>query len=326
MKGMIVLKNITKIFDGFKAVDNVSFTVQEGENAIFLGTSGCGKTTLLKMINRLIEPSLGEIWINDKKIDEQPPADLRKKIGYVLQNTGLFPHYTVAENIAVVPGLLGWDKKKIRARTTALMEKLHLPPGKYLSSYPHQLSGGQQQRVGLARALAADPPLLLMDEPFGALDPITRASVKKDFKELDELKSKTIILVTHDIQEAFELADSICLLDKGKIVQAGSPDQLLFKPANEYVKSFFKEQRLLLEMKAVKLHWLWPYLSDAEEPGKEVAILSSQQSLWQALEYMSQTDPGDSLIHIENKETGKTKRTGYIALVNAFIHYKNRLS
>jgi osmoprotectant transport system ATP-binding protein len=225
--------------------------VNEGENVVLLGTSGCGKTTLLKMINRLIEPSSGEIWIGGKNIGGQPPAALRKKIGYVLQNTGLFPHYTISENIAVVPRLLGWDKQKIYARTTALLEKLHLPPGKYLSSYPHELSGGQQQRVGLARALAANPPILLMDEPFGALDPITRASVKKDFKELDELKSTTIILVTHDIQEAFELADRICLLDKGKIVQAGTPDDLLFRPADDYVRHFIGDQRFQLEVNRI---------------------------------------------------------------------------
>jgi len=248
---MIEVKNITRAFNGFKAVDNLSFTVGEGMNAVFLGTSGSGKTTLLKMINRLIEPSSGEIWIAKKKINEQPVEELRKKIGYVLQNIGLFPHYTIAENIGVVPGLLGWDKKKIYARTTALMEKLHLEPGKYLSAYPHELSGGQQQRVGLARALAADPPVLLMDEPFGALDPITRASVKKDFKELDELKTKTIILVTHDVQEAFELGDRIHLMDKGKIVQEGAPDELLFHPVNEFVRTFFDEQRFQLEVRTI---------------------------------------------------------------------------
>jgi osmoprotectant transport system ATP-binding protein len=244
---MIVVKNITKTFGTHKAVDNVSFAVNEGENIVFLGTSGCGKTTLLKMINRLLEPDSGEIWINGHRIVDQRPEDLRKKIGYVFQNTGLFPHYTIEENIGTVPRLLGWDKAKMAARVNDLLEKLHLPPDQYRSAYPHELSGGQQQRVGIARALAAYPPVLLMDEPLGALDPITRASVRKDFKQLDELRSKTIVLVTHDVQEAFELADRIVLLDKGRIVQQGTPDELLFEPAGDYARNFFEEQRFQLE-------------------------------------------------------------------------------
>jgi osmoprotectant transport system ATP-binding protein len=245
---MIEVKNITKTFDGYTAVDDVSFSVGEGETVVFLGRSGSGKTTLLKMINRLIEPSSGEIYIGGHNICQQKPEQLRRKIGYVFQNTGLFPHYTIAENIAIVPRLLEWDREKIQQRTRSLMKKLHLPDS-YLASYPHQLSGGQQQRIGLARALAADPPILLMDEPFGALDPITRVSLQKDFKQLDELQRKTILLVTHDVQEAFELADRICLMDKGKIIQVGKPGELLFHPADDYVRDFFDDQRFLLEVK-----------------------------------------------------------------------------
>lgn len=245
---MIEAKNVTKTFDGHTAVDNVSFTVKKGETLVLLGRSGSGKTTLLKMINRLIEPGSGEIRIDGRSTKDGSPEELRRKIGYVFQNTGLFPHYTIEENIAIVPRLLGWEKEKVRKRIYSLMEKLGLP-ATYLSSYPRQLSGGQQQRVGLARALAADPPILLMDEPFGALDPITRAGLQKDFKELDELRSKTIILVTHDVQEAFELADRICLMDKGRIIQAGEPRELLTHPADQYVKDFFDDQRFLLEVK-----------------------------------------------------------------------------
>ncbi len=244
---MIEVQNITKTFGTHKAVDNISFSLGEGENVVFLGTSGCGKTTLLKMINRLLEPDSGEISIGGRRIRDQRPEELRRKIGYVFQNNGLFPHYSIEENIGIVPRLLGWDKQKIAVRATQLMEKLHLPPGQYRNAYPHELSGGQQQRVGIARALAANPPVLLMDEPFGALDPITRASVRKDFKELDELRSTTIVLVTHDVQEAFELADRIFLMDKGVIVQQGTPDQLLFKPGGEYAREFFEEQRFQLE-------------------------------------------------------------------------------
>ncbi|HET6254210.1 MAG TPA: ATP-binding cassette domain-containing protein [Puia sp.] len=244
---MIDVQNITKTFGTHKAVDNISFSVGDGENVVFLGTSGCGKTTLLKMINRLLEPDSGEIFIGGGRIRDQRPEQLRRNIGYVFQNNGLFPHYTIEENIGIVPRLLGWDKQKIAARAVQLMEKLHLQPEQYRNAYPHELSGGQQQRVGIARALAANPPVLLMDEPFGALDPITRASVRKDFKELDELRSTTIILVTHDVQEAFELADRIFLMDKGVIVQQGTPDQLLFEPGGEYARDFFEEQRFQLE-------------------------------------------------------------------------------
>ena len=244
---MIDVRNITKTFGPHKAVDQVSFSVKEGETAVFLGTSGCGKTTLLKMINRLLEPDSGEISIAGQPVQEQRPEELRKKIGYVFQNNGLFPHYTIEENIGIVPRLLGWGKQKIAARASQLMEKLRLPAELYRDALPNELSGGQQQRVGIARALAAYPPVLLMDEPFGALDPITRANVRRDFKELDELKSTTIVLVTHDVQEAFELADRIFLMDKGTIIQEGTPDQLLFEPAGQYARDFFEEQRFQLE-------------------------------------------------------------------------------
>lgn len=343
---MIEVKNITKTFDGFNAVEDVSFAVKEGENTVLLGRSGCGKTTLLKMINRLIEPTRGEIRIAGKRVDQQAPASFRKGIGYVLQNTGLFPHYTVGENIGIVPGLLNWDKKKIYARTTDLMEKLHLPPGQYLSSYPHQLSGGQQQRVGLARALAANPPILLMDEPFGALDPITRTSVKKDFRELDELKTKTIILVTHDVQEAFELGDRICLMDKGKIVQDGKPHQLLFEPASAYVQEFFEEQRLLLEMKVVSLEMLWPYLNrhpdenghpDGNRPmdtsmnlegnmhPEGTANFTTEDNVWKALEFLSGSDRVGNSIRMEDRKTGQLREADQETLLQAFFHFKKSL-
>ena len=244
---MIVVKNITRSFGSYKAVDNISFTVKEGETVAFLGTSGSGKTTLLKMINRLIEPDSGEIWIGGSRITDRRPEDLRRGIGYVFQNTGLFPHYTIEENISIVPRLLGWERDRIDRRVDTLMEKLRLSPGQYRHAWPNELSGGQQQRVGIARALAADPPVLLMDEPFGALDPITRASVRKDFKELDELRAKTIILVTHDVQEAFELADRILLMDGGRIIQEGVPEDLFDRPATQYVKDFFEGQRFIFD-------------------------------------------------------------------------------
>jgi osmoprotectant transport system ATP-binding protein len=251
---MIQLDKVSKSFgNGKKVVSDVSFEVQKGETMVLLGTSGSGKTTTLRMINKLIPASSGTIFVNGQDINTQQPEVLRKGIGYVLQNHGLFPHYTVAENIAIVPELLKWDKQRILDRTSVLLEKLHLSPAEYLHAYPQQLSGGQQQRVGLARALAADPPVLLMDEPFGALDPVTRASVRKEFRTLDEIKNKTVIMVTHDVQEAFELGTYICLMDNGTVQQVGTPNELLFSPANDFVRTFFDEQRLLLELHTLKL-------------------------------------------------------------------------
>ena len=316
---MIKVKDISKRFGKVKAVDTISFEVQEQENLILLGTSGCGKTTTLKMLNRLIEPTSGSISINGKNIADEQPEILRRGIGYVLQNNGLFPHYTVAENIAIVPQLLKWDKKKIANRTAELMEKLHLSSD-YLHVYPNELSGGQQQRIGLARALVSDPPVLLMDEPFGALDNVTRAAIHKEFKALDELKRKTIIMVTHDVQEAFELGDRICLMDQGKIVQSGIPADLLFKPANKFVKDFLKDQRLQLEFKAIRLLDIWDLLPNHH---KEIhtSSLSTDTDLWTALEHFKFTD--SETINI-SKDKNDIKTVGFEQLMSTFNQYKNK--
>lgn len=298
---MIKVEHLSKSFGTVKAVENVSFEVAEQETLVLLGTSGCGKTTLLKMINRLIEPTSGKIIIKGENVLDKKPEELRRGIGYVLQNTGLFPHYTVAENIAVIPQLLKWDKKKTESRTRELLEKLHLDK-KHLNAYPNELSGGQQQRVGLARALMVDPPILLMDEPFGALDTITRAKIQREFKELDELKRKTIIMVTHDVQEAFGLGHRICLMDKGSIVQLGSPADLLFKPANKFAIDFLKEQRLLLEFKAIKPPP--PPEGGTFELGGNV--LPADASLWSLFEQLKFTKAENiSIRDSEHKEIGK---------------------
>lgn len=252
---MIDIVSISKFFNGKAAVDQISLQAKQGEVLVLLGTSGCGKTTMLKMINRLIEPDRGQIFIAGKDIRERDIHDLRRQIGFVMQHAGLFPHYTVARNIAVVPELLKWEKKKISMRTAELLHKLNLGE-EILQRYPHELSGGQQQRVGIARALIADSPILLMDEPFAALDNITKADIHAEFRSLEEIRSKTIILVTHDVPEAFELGQRICLMDKGKIVQIGTPKELLYRPANEFVANFFAENRLLLEYKVTTLQEL----------------------------------------------------------------------
>ena len=319
---MIKVSHLSKHFGNVKAVDDISFEVKEHENLILLGTSGCGKTTTLKMINRLIEPSAGKIFIGGKNIFEQSPELLRRGIGYVLQNNGLFPHYTVAENIAVVPQLLKWDKKRTEKRVDELLEKLHLTKD-YLHVYPNELSGGQQQRIGLARALVADPAVLLMDEPFGALDNVTRSKIHAEFKALDELKRKTIIMVTHDVQEAFELGDHICLMDKGKIVQDGTSADLLFKPKNDFVRGFLQEQKLQLEFKTLTLRQILqpPLISGGafELHGK---IIPADVSLWSLLERLKFTKAES--INILDGEHKKIGSLSFEDLMSAFYQYKSK--
>jgi len=314
---MITVEQLSKHFGEIKAVDGISFEVNEHENLVLLGTSGCGKTTTLKMINRLIEPTSGKILIDGKDIFNQSPEILRRGIGYVLQNNGLFPHYTVAENIAIVPQLLKWDSKRIENRITELMEKLHLSSD-YLHVYPNELSGGQQQRVGLARALVADPPVLLMDEPFGALDNVTRSKIHAEFKALDELKRKTIIMVTHDVQEAFELGDRICLMDKGKIVQIGTPAELLFSPVNDFVSGFLKEQRLQLEFRAIRIKDIWNLLPHAKED-INAALLSANLDIWAGLEQFKYHHFDRLNITHEHE----TRSVGFEQLMSAFYKYQS---
>jgi len=260
---MIKAENLVKRFGSAVAVNNISFEVKEGENLILLGTSGCGKTTTLRMINRLIEPDSGTVYIKGNDIRQSEPEILRRGIGYVLQSHGLFPHYTVAENIAIVPKLLKWKKEDIQNRSEELFVKLNLDLS-LADKFPAALSGGQQQRVGLARSLMVNPPLLLMDEPFGALDNVTRNVIRREFRQMDELVKKTIIMVTHDVQEAFEMGDRICLMDKGEIKQIGTPAELLFAPANEFVTRFLEEQRLQLELKSVLMVDLFPGSPDGD--------------------------------------------------------------
>ncbi len=238
---MISLENVSKRYGNQVVVDRVSFTVALGETLVLLGTSGSGKTTTLKLINRLLDADAGHVLIDGKDVATQDGPALRRQIGYVVQDGGLFPHYTVAQNIGLVPTLLGWEPTQIQERTSALLARLRLSTN-LLTRYPNELSGGQRQRVGLARALAADPPIVLMDEPLGALDPVTRANIRQEFKQLDELRKKTTVLVTHDVAEAIELGDRIALMHDGQIQQLGPPNELLRHPANAIVESFFANQ------------------------------------------------------------------------------------
>jgi osmoprotectant transport system ATP-binding protein len=236
---MIELHHVSKAFAGLTVIADLSLGIARGEFTVILGSSGSGKSTLLKMMNRLVEHDSGRIVFAGDEIRSFKPEDIRRRMGYAIQSVGLFPHWTVEKNIATVPALLQWPAARITQRVTELMTLLQLDPALYRTRYPHQLSGGQQQRVGVARALAGDPEILLMDEPFGALDPVTRAALQMEIARIHQASGKTIVLVTHDIDEALSLATRIVLLDHGRIVQSGTPLQMLSSPANDFVTDFF---------------------------------------------------------------------------------------
>jgi osmoprotectant transport system ATP-binding protein len=242
---MISLRNIDKRYGGVAALNQVNLEIARGELVVLIGPSGCGKSTLLRTVNRMTEPDGGQIIIDGKNALASDPVLLRRSIGYVIQNVGLFPHLTVRENVAVVPHLLGWDKAKRLQRADEMLALVRLDPARFGGRYPGQLSGGQQQRVGIARALAADPQLLLMDEPFSAVDPITREQLQEELLRIQRDVRKTILFVTHDIDEAIRLADKICLLRDGAVVQYADPDTMLRHPANEFVARFFGQEPVL---------------------------------------------------------------------------------
>lgn len=242
---MLSIKNLSKVYaGGKKAVDNMTIDIESGDFIAFIGTSGSGKTTALRMINRMIESTEGEITIDGKNIKELNPVELRRSIGYVIQQIGLMPHMTVKENIVLVPKLLKWSQEKKDEKAKELIRLVDLPE-EYLDRYPSELSGGQQQRIGVVRALAAEQDIILMDEPFGALDPITRDTLQDLVKKLQQQLGKTFIFVTHDMDEAIKLADKICIMTNGQVVQYDTPDNILRSPANDFVKDFIGQNRLI---------------------------------------------------------------------------------
>ncbi len=252
---MIRLENVTKQFPGgSNAVLDLTLDIPTGQTCVLIGPSGCGKTTTLRMINRLTEPDRGRVLVDGEDTQGVDPAQLRLKMGYVIQQTGLFPHMTVGENVGTVPRLWQWDKARIRARVEELMQLVGLDPAEYRDRYPHQLSGGQRQRVGFARALGADPPILLMDEPFGAVDRITRERLQHEFINIQRSMRKTVVFVTHDIDEAVLVGDRICLLKmQAQIAQYDTPDRILMRPASEYVAEFLGRERLVRRMSVVRI-------------------------------------------------------------------------
>ncbi len=279
----IKLKGVTKKYDSVYAVKDLDLEIYGGELLILIGPSGSGKTTTLRMINRMIEQDSGSVTINDIDTKDVDPVRLRRNIGYVIQNIGLFPHMTIGENIGLVPKIEGWNKKEIKYKVKELLAFVSLSPDMFMDRYPKQLSGGQQQRVGLARAMAMDPPLFLMDEPFGALDPILRKQLQKEFLKVKSEINRTIVFVTHDIEEALILGDRIAIMDQAELVQVGAPEELIFNPANEMVADIVDNQRKFKHMDTLKVKDLMSQYDD------EYTFEASMKS-FDAIEEMTKRD------------------------------------
>lgn len=297
---MLKLEHLSKVYrGGKKAVDDLNIEINKGEFIAFIGTSGSGKTTALRMINRMIEPTSGKITLNGEDVMKKNPVALRRSIGYVIQQIGLMPHMTIRDNITLVPKLLKWDKEEKAASAKKLLELVDLPEN-YLDMYPSQLSGGQQQRIGVLRALAANQDLILMDEPFGALDPITRDTLQDLMKDLQQRLGKTVVFVTHDMDEAIKLADRICIMHDGKVVQYDTPDNILADPANQFVKDFIGSHRLVQEKPSAKI---------VDEVMIKPITISLEKSLDDAIRTMVKQRV-DTLFVVD----GQNKLKGYIGV------------
>jgi osmoprotectant transport system ATP-binding protein len=268
---MIEIDNVSKSYDGRAVVSELTLRVPKGALCVLLGPSGCGKSTTLRMINRLIPFDSGAIRVGGEDVRAVAPEELRRRIGYVIQSTGLFPHWRIGDNIATVPRLLGWPESRVRDRVAELLTLLRLDPGTYGAKFPHQLSGGEQQRVGVARALAADPDLLLMDEPFGAVDPVTRDALQAEIARIHQATGKTIVFVTHDIEEALRLATVIAIMDRGRLAQTGTPLEIVEHPASDFVRGFIGGQGLGLKLLAVRRVAEWMRRGERAE-GEPVAV------------------------------------------------------
>lgn len=281
---MINMEHVTKRYGegSVASVDDLSLIVPEGSTVALIGPSGCGKTTTMRMINRLIDPTEGRIIVNGEDVTKVDPVILRRHIGYVIQQVGLFPHMTIAQNIAAVPKLLGWDEARIRNRTDELLHLVGLDPAEMLKRYPRQLSGGQRQRIGVARALAADPPVLLMDEPFGAIDPIARTRLQDEFRQILQRVRKTVVLVTHDLDEAIRLGDRIAIMKSGRIVQYDTPDAILSHPADAFVENFVGIDRAI---KRLSLFTVGDAMT-ADRPRDEAHPVAATSNLRDALALM----------------------------------------
>lgn len=281
---MIELKDVTKLYGEKRAVDRLSLSMREGEITVIIGPSGCGKTTTLRMINRLIPPTEGSVFVDGADVGSVNTEELRRGMGYVIQSVGLFPHMTVAANIATVPRLLGWRKEDQQKRVDELLSLIGLDPEEYRKKFPSQLSGGEAQRIGVARALAANPPVLLMDEPFGAVDPLNREILQAEFLKIQKKLRKTVVFVTHDLDEAIRMADRILVMKDGKVVQFDTPEEILSHPADNFVRDFVGTNRALKRLSRFSVddsyHKSEPLCSEDTFCPESVAKLDAEKFLW----------------------------------------------
>lgn len=309
---MLEINNVSKVYrGGKKAVNDLNMTIEKGEFIAFIGTSGSGKTTAMRMINRMIEPTSGSIVLNGKNIKEMNPVQLRRNIGYVIQQIGLLPHMTIRDNITLVPKLLKWSDEEKNKKAEELIQLVDLPPS-YLDMYPSQLSGGQQQRIGVIRALAADQEIILMDEPFGALDPITRDTLQDLVKELQVKFNKTFIMVTHDMDEAIKLADRIVIMSHGEVVQIDTPNNILRNPANDFVKDFIGENRLIQTT---------PNIKTVDEAMNKPISITPEKSIGEAINLM-RTSRVDTLFVVDDQNV----LVGYVDIEDLSEAHKKHIS
>ncbi len=314
----IILTDLTKTYpnQAKSAVDAVNMEIPAGEIVVFVGPSGCGKTTTMRMINRLIEPTSGTITIGGEDVTQLDDVQLRRKIGYVIQQIGLIPHLSIAQNVALVPRLLKWDKKRIAARVDEMLTVVGLDPEQYRSRYPRQLSGGQQQRVGVARALAADPPIMLMDEPFGAVDPITRSRLQDEFLSLQQSMKKTIVFVTHDFDEALKIGDRIAVLREGsQIAQYDTPEAILANPADDFVEGFIGEGAALKRLHFERVDSLDIEHDSSAEPTRDTVDVSS--TLHAALDLMVGKGLKSVTVHQDGRPVGAVTVDAILARAHA---------
>ncbi|NGX63449.1 MAG: Glycine betaine/carnitine/choline transport ATP-binding protein OpuCA [Candidatus Anoxychlamydiales bacterium] len=322
---MIKFKNVSKVYSNdLIAVDNISFEVKKGETLVLLGTSGCGKTTTMRMINKLTNSSSGQIFIDNVDIENINPIELRRKTGYAIQYIGLFNHMTVFENIAIVPKLLKWSKDRIKKRVDELLNLFGFDPEEYKNRFPLELSGGQKQRIGVLRALAADPPIVLMDEPFGALDPITREQVQNEFLELESDIKKTVVFVTHDVFEAVKMADRIALMDGGKILQIATPKELVKNPKNELVKQFLGYHKFQLSLMTTNIFEFF----NKNKPSKKINYsdqknkLTLRHSIIDALDLFKETKKSNIAIFDKKTFLGFLHRKDLLNFISNLLKEK----